>query len=59
MKRKNGTLYTIGIMFLVLALLTWFLPITIYQTDFAEQGYLKVGLMELFAYPTYGTRSVR
>ena len=53
MKRKNGTLYTIGIMFLVLALLTWFLPITTYQTDFSEQGYLKVGLMELFAYPTY------
>ena len=53
MKRKNGTLYTLLIMFGLLALLTWFFPITVYQTEFAEQGMLRVGLMELFTYPTY------
>ncbi len=53
MKRKNGTLYTLIIMFLFVALLTWFFPVTVYQTEFAEQGMARVGLMELFTYPTY------
>jgi len=53
MKRKNGTLYTLIIMFLFVALLTWFFPVTVYQTEFANQGMARVGLMELFTYPTY------
>ncbi|MBP5683883.1 MAG: hypothetical protein J6X02_01335 [Bacilli bacterium] len=53
MKRKNGTLYTLIIMFFFLALLTWFFPITTYQSEFVNQGNLKVGIMELFTYPTY------
>ena len=53
MKRKNGVLYTIFFMLIAYMLLTWLLPATTYSTEFTDQGSLKMGLTELFTYPTY------
>ncbi len=53
MKRKNGTLYTLIIMFLSIALLTWFVPATTYSSEFVDGGIVRLGLKELITYPTY------
>ena len=53
MKRKNGVLYTLLIMVLVYTVLTWILPITVFNGEFASQGMSRMGISELLSYPTY------
>ena len=53
MKRKNGILYTLLIAVLVYAVLTWILPVTTFNGDFADQGMVRMGLNEILSYPTY------
>lgn len=53
MKRKNGVLYTLLIALFVYALLTWILPVTTFNGEFADQGMVRIGINELISYPTY------
>ena len=53
MKRKNGILYTLLITVCVYTILTWILPVTTFNGEFANQGMVRMGLNELLSYPTY------
>ena len=53
MKRKNGILYTLLITVFVYTILTWILPVTTFNGEFADQGMVRMGLNELLSYPTY------
>ena len=53
MKRKNGVLYTLLITLFVYALLTWILPVTTFNGEFANQGMVRMGINETISYPTY------
>ena len=53
MKRKNGILYTLLITVFVYTILTWIIPVTTFNGEFADQGMVRMGLNELLSYPTY------
>ena len=53
MKRKNGVLYTLLITLFVYALLTWILPVTTFNGEFANQGMVRMGINDMISYPTY------
>lgn len=51
MKKHNG-LKVVLITILVLFLLTWILPVAVYQSSYMEQGRVQMGLFDLLSYPT-------
>ncbi len=49
--KKHSGLKVVLITILVLALLTWILPVAVYQGSYVDQGRSQVGLFNLFSYP--------
>ncbi len=51
MMKKHNTVKVVLITILVLALLSWIFPVATFQTSYAEEGRIQMGLFDLFSYP--------
>ncbi len=51
--KKHNTLFVVTITILVLALLTWLVPITYYSEGYITESRIPIGIGNLFSYPLY------